>query len=525
MHDTLGYFQRDPIYRRYHHNELTFSLIYAFSENFILPLSHDEVVHGKGSLYEKMAGRPLAEARQPARAVWLHVGAPGQEAAVHGRRARPADEWRHDAVAAWHLLECADHEGVQSLVRDLNRVYRAEPALWELDFEPGGLLWLDAERRRQQRVRVRPVLRRRRTLLVCIANLSPVRARATGSACRARGAGASCSTPTPPSTAAATSATAAASMTEPIPWHGQPQSAEVYAAAAGDRVARPGGPARASRGVAEPMIRSSWPGEPFPLGAKLGRWRAPTSRCSASTPSASSSACSTTHNTRRAIELTERTRARTGTATCPDVGPGQRYGYRVVRPVRPREPGTRFNPAKLLIDPYAKAIDGVVDFARGANVLPTRRAASPTPTCESTTRTTPRRSRSASWSTTRSSGRATGRRASRSPTRSSTRRTCTGFTMRTRMFARTCAAPTPGSRRTPAIDYLHDLGVTAVELLPVHHICDEPFLAERGLRTTGATARSASSRRTRDTRRPAGAASRSRSSRAWSRRCTAPASR
>ena len=89
MHDTLGYFQQDPIHRRYHHHELTFSLVYAFSENFILPLSHDEVVHGKGSMYSQDAGRPLAEARQPARPVRLHVGAPRQEAAVHGLRARP----------------------------------------------------------------------------------------------------------------------------------------------------------------------------------------------------------------------------------------------------------------------------------------------------------------------------------------------------------------------------------------------------------------------------------------------------
>ncbi len=100
MHDTLLYFSKDPIYRQHHHNNMTFGLLYAFSENFMLPLSHDEVVHGKGSLYGKMPGDPMAEAGQPARAARVDVGAPGQEAALHGRRVRPALRVE-PAIAAW----------------------------------------------------------------------------------------------------------------------------------------------------------------------------------------------------------------------------------------------------------------------------------------------------------------------------------------------------------------------------------------------------------------------------------------
>ncbi len=143
MHDTLGYFQQDPIYRRYHHHELTFSLMYAFSENFVLPLSHDEVVHGKGSLYNKMSGdrwQKLANLRALYAYMWAH---PGKKLLFMGSELAQEAEWSHERSLDWQLLERAENAGVQSLVRDLNRAYRAEPALWELDAEPEGFWWLE----------------------------------------------------------------------------------------------------------------------------------------------------------------------------------------------------------------------------------------------------------------------------------------------------------------------------------------------------------------------------------------------
>ena len=144
MNDTLEYFAMDPVHRRYHHHELTFALLYAFSENFILPLSHDEVAHGKGSLLGQDAGGPLAAVREPARLAGLDVGAPWPAAAVHGRRDRP--ERRVAAMTGsidWHLLDYPEHAGVQALVRALNTVYRDEPALWEQDFDWTGFRWID----------------------------------------------------------------------------------------------------------------------------------------------------------------------------------------------------------------------------------------------------------------------------------------------------------------------------------------------------------------------------------------------
>jgi 1,4-alpha-glucan branching enzyme len=144
MHDTLTYFAKEPVHRRWHHNTLTFSLIYAFDENFVLPLSHDEVVHGKGSLLGKMPGdrwQQFANLRLLLAYMWLH---PGKKLLFMGGEFGQQREWNHDASLDWHLLDDPAHRGVQSLVRELNRLYRSRPALHALDCEAGGFEWIEA---------------------------------------------------------------------------------------------------------------------------------------------------------------------------------------------------------------------------------------------------------------------------------------------------------------------------------------------------------------------------------------------
>jgi 1,4-alpha-glucan branching enzyme len=175
MHDTLGYFQQDAIYRRYHHHELTFSLMYAFSENFVLPLSHDEVVHGKGSLYSKMGGgdhwQKLANLRALYAYMWAH---PGKKLLFMGCELAQQAEWSHERSLDWHLLEQPEHAGMQSLVRDLNRLYRSEPAMYELDSDPAGFWWLEPNDADNNVLAFARQSRGGERVVVFIANLSPV---------------------------------------------------------------------------------------------------------------------------------------------------------------------------------------------------------------------------------------------------------------------------------------------------------------------------------------------------------------
>ena len=142
MHDTLNFMSRDPLYRSWHHHHLTFGLLYAFSENFILPLSHDEVVHGKGSLIAKMPGdewQKFANLRAYFAFMWGH---PGKKLLFMGGEFAQWREWNHDQSLDWHLLDLPLHAGMKRLVGDLNRIYRACPALYQQDCEAAGFRWL-----------------------------------------------------------------------------------------------------------------------------------------------------------------------------------------------------------------------------------------------------------------------------------------------------------------------------------------------------------------------------------------------
>jgi len=172
MHDTLGYIARDPIYRGWHHNQLTFSMMYAYTEQFVLPLSHDEVVHGKGSLWTKIPGdewQKAATLRAYYAYMWAH---PGKQLLFMGQELGTPWEWSESTQIPWQLRDYPLHEGVRTLIGDLNRVYRSCPALYSQDFKPEGFRWIDANDRDGN---VFAFLRwgSDGSALVCVVNFSP----------------------------------------------------------------------------------------------------------------------------------------------------------------------------------------------------------------------------------------------------------------------------------------------------------------------------------------------------------------
>ena len=248
MHDTLDYFETDPLYRQYHHNELTFGLIYAWSENFVLPLSHDEVVHGKGSLLAKMPGdrwQQLANLRSLYAWMWAH---PGKQLLFMGAEIAPEQEWSHERELDWWVLDqWAAHRGVRDMLAELNRLQAAHPALWELDFDPAGFSWIDAADASQS---VLSFLRRRRPepapgrpsdgpswpvaapadptgTVACVANLTPVPHEGYRIGLPGPGRWVELLNTDAAEWGGSGMGNSGEVLSEPAPWHGQPCSAEL----------------------------------------------------------------------------------------------------------------------------------------------------------------------------------------------------------------------------------------------------------------------------------------------------------
>jgi len=174
MHDTLEYFNLDPIHRKYHHNKITFGLMYAFTENFILVLSHDEVVHGKKALLDKMPGDDWQRFAN-LRALYGHMwGHPGKKMLFMGAEIGQWWEWNHDNSLQWHLLEYAPHHGLQQYIAALNRLYQSEPALYEVDFDWQGFKWIDLHDSDNSTLTYIRYAQDQTDCIVCACNFTPV---------------------------------------------------------------------------------------------------------------------------------------------------------------------------------------------------------------------------------------------------------------------------------------------------------------------------------------------------------------
>jgi 1,4-alpha-glucan branching enzyme len=173
MNDILEYFEKDPIYRKFHHNKLTFSIVYAFSENFILPLSHDEMVHGKRSLLNKMPGddwQKFANLRLLLSLMWMH---PGKKLLFMGAEFGQLSEWYCKQSLDWHLLDNPMHAQLLHCVGTLNKIYKNNSSLWELDNNTEGFAWLDLEDRDNSIISFARYDTDKNNHLVCIMNFTP----------------------------------------------------------------------------------------------------------------------------------------------------------------------------------------------------------------------------------------------------------------------------------------------------------------------------------------------------------------
>jgi 1,4-alpha-glucan branching enzyme len=174
MHDTLQYFSKDPVHRRFHHGQLTFRGMYMFSENFVLPLSHDEIVYGKGSLLAKMPGDEWQKFANLRLLFGYMYSQPGKKLLFMGSEFGQSDEWYHERSLDWHLLDLPAHSGLQRWVEDLNRTYQTQAALYSQDCEPAGFEWIDANDTDKSVVSYIRHSRASRHMIIVVCNFTPV---------------------------------------------------------------------------------------------------------------------------------------------------------------------------------------------------------------------------------------------------------------------------------------------------------------------------------------------------------------
>jgi len=243
MHDLLDYMHRDPVYRKHHHSQLTFGLLYAFHENFVLPLSHDEVVHGKGALQQKMPGDD-AQKFANLRAFYAFMyGHPGKKLLFMGGEFGQTREWSHDRSLDWHLLDAGPyHRGLQHLVRDLNHLYRSERALHEVDFEPAGFEWVDCNDWQSSVVAFLRRARDPRDVVLVVCNFTPLARHGYRVGVPASGFWREVVNTDAHAYGGAGIGNAGGVWAEPVPWHGQSHSVLLTLPALAALILKPGAP-------------------------------------------------------------------------------------------------------------------------------------------------------------------------------------------------------------------------------------------------------------------------------------------
>ncbi len=349
MHDTLQYVSKDPVYRPFQHDTITFRMLYAFDENFLLPLSHDEVVHGKGSLIAKMPGDEWQKFANLRLLYAYQFAQPGKKLLFMGAELAQWSEWNHESALDWELLKYPAHEGIRRVVADLGALYERQPALHELDASPDGFEWIDASDRAAS---VLSFLRKGPggAPVLFVANFTPVPRHRYRVGVPAAGRWRELLNTDAEIYGGSGQGNYGGVEAEAVAMHGREHSLALVLPPLAAVFLTP----------EDALSLRVWPGSPSPLGATWDgegvNFALFSEHATAVELCLFERALDATETAR--IPLRERTDL-VWHAYLPDARPGTMYGFRVHGPYEPRE-GHRFNPNKLLICPYAKAISGQI---------------------------------------------------------------------------------------------------------------------------------------------------------------------